>query len=371
MRIIDAEALHVRHALVVPAGPAGVFNEARESLFLRLSCDDGTVGWGETYTLPGNKEVLRRFAADLIGSDPVTVGRPLSVPVVDEVAVASAAGAVDMALFDLRGKALGVPAHVLLGGAVRTRVSVYASGFLYRAGQHPRDTWLPEARSLLERGFRAMKIRMGAFPLAEELPLIEQLRSFVPDEVRLMVDAWGAYPLPDALRVGRCLQDLGVTWFEEPASPYANYAGYETLTAGLDIAVAGGEMGRTVGEFKHWFDRGVLDIVQPDIAICGGLRSAAAVADLGRLYGIACVPHTWNGAVMAAATLQLIATLAGPSHVDLFADPPLEYDTSENHFMRDIVRDPPQLVDGYFDVPSQPGLGIDIDEGALRRYIVA
>jgi D-galactarolactone cycloisomerase len=198
----------------------------------------------------------------------------------------------------------------------------------------------------------------------EELPVIEQLRSLVPNDVRLMVDAWGAYPLPDAVRVGRFLQDLGVTWFEEPASPYANYAGYETLTASLDIAVAGGEMGRTVGEFKHWFDRGALDIVQPDIAICGGLRSAAAVADLGRLYGIPCVPHTWNGAVMAAATLQLIATLTVPSHVDQFADPPLEYDTSENPFMRCVVRDPPKLVDGYFDVPSQPGLGIEIDEDA-------
>lgn len=370
MRITDAEVIHVRHAIDPPTGPAGVFSESRETLFLKLTCDDGTVGWGETYALAGNKAVLSGLAARLIGTDPVVAARPAGLPVFDEVGTACAAGAIDTALFDLRGKALGVPVHVLLGGAVRNWVPVYASGFMYARDDHPRDAWQREAATLLEIGFKAVKVRMGLYPLNEELRAFEALRAWLPPDVRIMVDAWGAYTLHEAVQVGRRLQELDVVWFEEPASPYGFYAGYEVVAAALDIPVAGGEMGRTLGEFKVLFDRRALDIVQPDLAICGGLRALTNVAELSRLYGIPCVPHTWNGAVMAAATLQAIATLPSPSQVERVSALTFEYDTTENRFIRDIVIDPPELVDGGFAIPTQPGLGVELDEDALRTFAV-
>jgi D-galactarolactone cycloisomerase len=371
MKITQAEVIHVYDPISPPTGPAGVFSQSRETLLLKLTCEDATVGWGETYALPGNKEVLRGLAEALVGADPMTAAPPRGVPVVDEVGVAGAAGAVDMALFDLRGKLLDIPAYVLLGGAVRSWIPVYASGFMYEPGVHPRDAWPREAAAHVEAGFKAMKVRMGLFPVKEELRAFAELRAFLPDDVRLMVDAWGSYSIHEALVVGRALQDLDVVWFEEPASPYADYAGYEVLTAALDLPIAGGEMGRTVGEFKRLFDRRALDIAQPDIAICGGLGNAAAVATVARLYGIPCVPHSWNGAVMAAATLQLIATLPAASQVDRLSALTMEYDTTENRFIRDIVIDPLELVDGGFSIPTRPGLGIELDEDVVRRYAVA
>jgi D-galactarolactone cycloisomerase len=236
---------------------------------------------------------------------------------------------------------------------------------------HPKDSWQREAATLVESGFTAMKVRMGLYPIDEELRAMTELRACLAPNVRIMVDAWGAYTLREALTVGRGLQDLGVVWFEEPASPYGFYAGYEMLAEALDIPVAGGEMGRTLGEFKVLFDRRALDVVQPDLAICGGLPALSAVAELSRLYGIPCVPHSWNGGVMAAATLQVIATLPSVSQLDRPSELTCEYDTTENRFIRDIIVNPPQLVDGGFAIPTAPGLGIEVDEEVVRRYAVA
>ncbi|MEV4136985.1 mandelate racemase/muconate lactonizing enzyme family protein [Dactylosporangium sp. NPDC049742] len=371
MRVTAAEVLHVRAPLTVAAGPAGVFNRHRETLLLKLSTSDGTVGWGETYALPGTRDLLAMLAADLVGA-PVTHAWPRR-PGLDEVGAALALSAVDIAWHDLLGRTLGVPVHTLLGGARRDRVPAYASGFLYQEGRHPADAWPDEAARLHERGFRAMKVRMGGYPPVEELALLEQLRATLPGDVMLMVDAWGAYSAPTAVRVGRRLADLGVAWFEEP-TPLAR----PELTAQLAVPVAGGEMGRTPSEFARLLDHRTFDVIQPDAAICGGLAAARFVGELAALHEIACVPHTWNGAVMAAATLHLAAVLPPAARTgdgtwpggDV-SGPMLEYDTSENPFIRDILRVPPSLVDGCFAVPDSPGLGIEIDETTLSQYRIA
>src|SRR5262249_5109685 len=143
------------------------------------------------------------------------------------------------------------------------------------------------------------------------------------------------------------------------------------LTARLDIPVAGGEMGRTRAEFQRMVQLREFDILQPDAAICGGLRTARFVAELAATNGIGCVPHTWNGPVMAAATLHLAAVMPPAGRTgDVDGGPLLEVDTSENPFMRDIVHNPPSLVDGGFPVTDSPGLGIELDEAALAHYRV-
>lgn len=371
MQISQAEVIHVRHRMQVPTGPAGVFSELREALLLKLTADDGTVGWGETYTLPGNKSALTDLAAELVGRDPISAPAAQGLPVVDEIGIASAMGAIDTALFDLRGRALGVPVHVLLGGRVRDDVPVYASGFMYARDDPPERAWPREAAGLVDEGYRAMKVRMGLYPVEQELRAMAALRDSLPDDVLVMVDAWGAYTLHEATKVGRRLEQLGVVWFEEPASPYANYAGYEVLTAALDIPVAGGEMGRSLGDFKGLFDRRALDVVQPDIAICGGLRSVMNIAELARLYGIVCVPHSWNGGIMAAATLQVIGALPRTRQVDRVTELHCEYDVTENLLITGLVTNPPELVDGRFAIPTSPGLGIEVDEDFVRRYAVS
>lgn len=157
------------------------------------------------------------------------------------------------------------------------------------------------------------------------------------------------------------LEPLGVTWFEEPCAPRDSYAGYEWVAARARVPLAGGESLRTVSEFRDLLQRGVLRVVQPDAAICGGLSNVAFVARLASLDDVECVPHTWNGAVMAAATLQLLATMPGGM---------LELDTTENALMTGILRKPFTLHDGCVAVPDAPGLGIDVDEQALRRFTI-
>jgi len=360
MRVAATEVVHVRAALRTPCGPAGVFNRHRESLLLKLTADDGTVGWGETYALPGTRDVLAGLAAGLVGA-PLTRRWPRR-PGLDEVGASFAMGAVDIAWHDLLGRRLGVPVHTLLGGAVRDRVRAYASGFLYREGAHPRDVWPVEAKETLGRGFRALKLRMGAYPPEEELAALEELRAGLPGDVTILVDAWGAYDPPTALTVGQRLAELGVGWFEEPT-----HTASAALAARLDIPVAGGEMGRTLGEFTRMLRDREVGVVQPDVAICGGLETARTVGELAALHDAVCVPHTWNGAVMAAATLHLAAVLPPAGRTgDAGLGPLLEVDTSENPFAPT-----PSLVDGYVAVPDSPGLGVEVDEAFLAEHRVA
>jgi D-galactarolactone cycloisomerase len=231
----------------------------------------------------------------------------------------------------------------------------------------PATAWFEEAERTLGMGFHAMKVRIGGLPPAEELPLLERLRSQLPDDIHLMVDAWGAYSIREALRVGHVLEQLGFVWFEEPCAPLHGYGGYERLAAALEIPLAGGESVRSTYEIKELLDRRVLGVVQPDIAICGGMRTALFAAELAGLQGVECCPHSWNGPIMEAATLHVVAAQSGgPSRLA----PVLECDTSENPFMRELLCEPPELRDGYYVVPEAPGLGVEIDEAALKKYAV-
>ena len=271
----------------------------------------GLYGWGEAVAFPGVREsILEGFAPRLIGRDPLEVQRTWRNPWLAPYENGYAVGAVDVALHDLWGKALGVPVHQLYGGAWRKRVPGYASAGLYLEGIDPKDHWLEEALGLVERGFLAIKMRMGRYDPEYELPLVREVRKAVPADVKLMVDAWGSYTLPTALRVGRELQDMGFYWYEEPLRQ-DGYRAYEVLAAELDIAVAGGETLQTRGAFKEIFDRRAVDIVQPDVSICGGISDLLFVADLATLYGIQCLPHSFNSGVTAAASLQVAALLPG------------------------------------------------------------
>jgi len=212
-----------------------------------------------------------------------------------------------------------------------------------------------------------MKLRIGRFPPARELPVIEHVRSALPDGVRLMADANAAYSMTSALRVGRALADIGLDWFEEPL-PQQGYHGYPELRQKLQLPLAGGEGLQTRAGFSELLKRGAVDIVQPDVSICGGIRECLFVAELAALSGVACVPHCWAGVVTLAATMHVVSLLPDASRMP-GADPPLvELDITENPF-RDAVSnmsfDP---VDGHLTLPAAPGLGIEIDESLLRHY---
>ncbi|TMG25239.1 MAG: mandelate racemase/muconate lactonizing enzyme family protein [Chloroflexi bacterium] len=370
MKITSVETIELSHRLNRPTGPASVLNETRSTLIVRIATDEGLIGWGETSPLDGVREtIMGTYANALRGRDPLDAGRVWRTPWLAPFESGLAAGAVDIALHDLRGKALGVPINRLYGGGLRTSVQAYASGLCYFKDVDPADQWMDEALGLVARGFRAIKMRIGRFPPAHEVPLVARVREALPPDVRLMVDAWGSYTLPTALRVGRELQELGVYWYEEPL-PQAGYHGYEVLAANLDMAIAGGEMLQTRAAFKELLDRRAVDIVQPDVSICGGIADLLFVAELARLSGIQAIPHSWNGAITEAASLHIASLLPDPTLMPGVEAPLLEYDTTENPFIEGGLREPFRMHDGRIDVPTGPGLGIELDEEWLEGHAV-
>jgi D-galactarolactone cycloisomerase len=283
---------------------------------------------------------------------------------------ALAVGALDMALHDVRGKALGVPVAELFGGRLRDRVPAYASAMNYLEGAEPEEHYPREAADLAEQGFKALKMRIGRYPVAREAAVAAAVREAVGPDVRLMADGNAAYTMATALQMGHELHRLGFEVFEEPLPQSPNYAGYEELRHKLPLSLAAGEAVDSRASAKALIDRRAMDIIQPDVSLCGGIGEALFISELAALSGIRCIPHCWGGAILIAATIQLLALLPDP-HWGFPTDTPmLELDQSENPWRTEIVENPFTPREGFVGVPDGPGLGVDVNEEAVQAYAV-
>lgn len=370
MKITTVKTFHLKHKLPRAIGCSTLLYAERDSLLVKIGTDEGLVGWGETAPLGGVRGLIEdQLAAQLIGQDPrdhrklwrriwgANFGNGLAV------------GAVDIALHDLRGKALGLSIADLYGGRLRDRVPVYASALNYTEGVELEQHYPAAARAAVAQGFRAMKMRIGRFAPRRELAVITAVRDAVGPDVQLMADGNGAYTLPTAVRVGKELERLDLTWFEEPLPESPHYAGYPELRQKLDIALAGGEVLDARGTGHELLRRGCFDIVQPDVSLCGGIGECLFVAEMAALWGVQCNPHCWGGAITIAATLQILSLLPNATWGHTAEAPMLELDLIENPFREKLTTRPPGIDgDGCMEVPRGPGLGIDIDEDAVRRY---
>ena len=370
MKIASVDTLLLQHKLSRPTGPASVLNEWRRNLLVKITTDTGLVGWGDTAPLAGVRDSIDTlYAPALVGRDPRSIGNSWRTRWLAPFENRLAIGAIDIALHDLVGQALGVPVHQLYGGARRQRVPVYASGGGYFHGVHPADVWPAETQGYVARGFRAIKLKIGRYDPKEELAALAVVKAGLPADVKLMVDAWGSYTLSTALMVGRELEKLGITFYEEPL-PQFGYRGYPELTAQLDLAVAGGEMLQHRQAFKELLDRRAVDIIQPDASLCGGIRELLFIAELAELYGVQCIPHSWSGAILNAASIQIVSLLPEPTLMPGVGTPMVEFDVTENPFASGLLRAPLPLVDGCFEVSNAPGLGLDLDLDAIRALEV-
>ncbi|MGI9146881.1 MAG: mandelate racemase/muconate lactonizing enzyme family protein [Chloroflexota bacterium] len=371
MRIARVDIFPVRAAMATPRGPSILTYTHRTSLFVKVTSDTGLVGWGETYRMPGVEAAIRDVLAPMLGGrDPLDSRRLRQEMLAASFSNGFAVGGLDLALHDLWGKALGVPVHVLYGGAQRTRVPAYASlpGYFLDTQRGPETYWVDEAKALVGSGFRALKFRIGRFPPNREVPVLAAVREAVGPAVRLRADANAAYTASTALRVGRALRDLEFDWLEEPL-PQAGYAGYADLRTKLGLPLAGGEGLTTRAAAYELLCRGCFDIIQPDVSICGGIAQCLFIGELARLSGVRTIPHCWAGGLVLAATLQIAALLPDFSRMPDVDPPEVEFDVTENPFRTELMLGNPfELHDGALDVPTAPGLGVDIDEAVLLRY---
>ncbi|MGH3003299.1 MAG: mandelate racemase/muconate lactonizing enzyme family protein [Gaiellaceae bacterium] len=369
MRIESVDVFVLRHQLADVRGPASAWYDSRSSILVRLKDEDGVTGWGETYAGAGLAATISELGRGLIGGDPFAV-RSHWLALAGRSRNGFAVAPIAIALDDLRARRLGVPVSTLYGGAVRNRVRAYASSGGYYRDVDPEESWLAETARFVEQGFSAVKLRIGRYEIARELRNLARVRESLPAGLELMADGNGAYTLPQAIVVGRELERLGFRWFEEPLTRLiagSDYPGYTQLADTLDIAVAAGEGLQTRSAFAAFIADRKADIVQPDVAICSGIGETLLVAEIASLAGMSCVPHAWGGAVLMAATLQVLAVIPDVSEVPLHAAPLLEFDTFENPLLSRLAHGLPRLVDGYVDIPAQPGLGIDVDIEFVER----
>lgn len=353
-------------------GPSCAWYNSRESLLVRMVDSDGRSGWGETCLRPGVVEATRELGAALVGADPLS-----NSALIDQLQRSSAdpwaVSALSIALDDLRARALGVPVAALYGGRRRDTVRPYASSAGYHPERGPDELWPEDVELAVAAGFDAFKFRIGRFDPSMEIPLLATVRDDLGDRFGLMADGNGAYSPREALMVGRALDELGFIWLEEPLireRGSVRHPGYDALAAALDIPLAGGEGLTNRHDFHDLVSRRAVDIVQPDVSICGGVGEALFVAQLGALTNILCAPHAWGGAVVLAATLQLLAALPHPAEVPDRDGPYLEYDLFENAMRTELATAPIEVHNGLVTIPDGPGLGIEVDDAFVARFDV-
>lgn len=370
MKITKVEAFHLEHPMQRAAGCSTGMYSSRDVLLVKISTDEGLVGWGETAPLGGVRGLIDgAYASALVGKDPLrhrTLWRELwGANFGNGLALA----AVDIALCDLRGKALGVPVAELYGGRLRERVPVYVSCMNYTEGIAPEEQYPADAREAAGRGFRAMKMRIGRHELRRELKFIAAVRDAVGPDVKLMADGNGAYTFRQALDVGRELARLGFYWFEEPLPEAAgHYTGYDGLADRLDVALAGGEVMASRADGHALLKRRLFDVIQPDATLCGGIGECLFIAETAERWGAPCHPHCWGGAIAIAATVHVLALLPPASWAPGAELPMLELDLLESRFREELAPVHVEVHDGWATVPTAPGLGVEIDEAVVRRY---
>ena len=373
MKITAIRTHLLEHRLEVPFESASMRFDRRSHVLVEVECDDGTVGWGECLgPARANAAVVQTYAAWLIGQNPLETGKiwaTLYNALRDQgqrgLTITALSG-IDIALWDIKGKALGQPVSMLLGGRWRESVRAYATGSFKRDGVDRVEDNAAEMAARRAEGFHACKIKIG-FDVAEDLRVIRAVRTAIGPDMRLMIDANHGYSVPEAIRVGQAAAELNIDWFEEPVVP-EQLSAYRAVREGQPIPVAGGETWHTRWGMWPALEQRAVDIIQPDLCGVGGFTEAQNILTLASLQGIRVVPHVWGTGVQIAAALQFMAAMV-PDPVRMNpVEPIMEFDRTHNPFRQAVLHTPLEAVDGVVAIPNAPGLGIEVNRDALAEF---
>jgi L-alanine-DL-glutamate epimerase-like enolase superfamily enzyme len=368
MKIIDVRAYTLSAPLEKPWKIAGIVMAEMTATIVEVEADNGLIGYGEALTRLGPSAV-REVVASILR--PVVIGSdPLNVDVLWERMFSTmksrghwkgfmieAVSGVDIALWDLIGKALQKPISTLLGGRHREKLEAYASSIMLM----DRPEMVKEARDLVGKGFRKIKVKLG-LGVETDCGNIRAIREAIGPGIGIMLDANCGYTMEEASRLGVLLEPLDILWLEEPVPPY-DLEGYARLSETLRIPVAGGESEFTRWGFRDLILKGKVSVIQPDIARCGGFTEARKIAALASSLGVPVAPHTGaSGAVSIAAAVHWASSL---SNFYIY-----EHMYTENPLRTEILHEAVlEFQDGFVKVPAGPGLGIEIDPKRMKRYL--
>ncbi|WP_262249641.1 mandelate racemase/muconate lactonizing enzyme family protein [Parapedobacter soli] len=351
----------------------------KHCLLLKVSTDEGITGWSDIETsshvgvaaveAPDSSPYFEGLRAIVLNEDPFDVERLWDKVYRHSIYYGRRGVAMqllsgfDIACHDIIGKATGKPLYKIMGGARRERVRAYASTLFRPTPEAIKDA----CAFYLDRGFTAIKFGWGVFgqDLKLDIKLVEAAREAVGPEVELMVDpGWmvdrSAY---DAIALCRALEPYDIYWLEDFMHP-ENYEGYaKTKAAGVKTRLAAGEQEATGWGFRQLIQQGGIDVVQPDITRCGGFTQIRKILWEAEFAGVDVCPHAWLTDLNTAAALHVNAILPR----SLF----LEYNVSDNPMLREVIENPVQIDEaGYIAVPDGPGLGIVINESAVKKFCV-
>jgi len=345
---------------------------------LRVSTDAGIDGWAEIETQPHVLKAVIEAPGDgsglfdgigklVVGEDPFAMDRLWDKLFTGTIyfgrrgVVLQAISGIDIACYDIMGKALNVPIHALLGGARHEKVPAYAST-LFR--ETP-DAMRAAAERYLECGFTAVKFGWGGFgkDLRRDVQLVSTAREALGKDRVLMIDAGWIYPrsIKETIALVRAMEPFDPFWIEEPCHP-EEYGAYRAVAEATPIRIAAGEQEATVWGFDRLIREGAVDVVQPDLSRCGGFTVARKILTLAQLAGCAVCPHAWQSDLLTAASLHLNAVLPQA----LFQ----EYNVCDDPISRSLCTTPLRLEAGSLAVPQGPGLGVEINLEIMNRYRV-
>ena len=354
-----------------------------DSVIVRIDTDTGLLGWGEAKAGVGSASsayglaaiVNQDFAPLLVGQDPRDVSRlwdvmyntPREGYALDRGHVLpqlgrrglsiSAIAGVDLALWDILGKSLGAPVWRLLGGRRAERMPAYASGG-WADEAHIGDQLLGYVK---QGGFKAVKMRVGVMdgePHRSAARVRAARRALGPD-VKLMADAHGTWTVAEAKAFCRMVEDQDLYWLEEPVTA-DDKIGLAEVRRASSIPISTGESEFTRHDFREIAELRGADVLQPDLAIAGGLTEGARIGAIASAFNLRLAPHLWSGAPAFAAGLALAASQS--------AGFILEYSLGANPMLHELVREKFPLIDGQVEIPDRPGLGITVDEDFVRRH---
>ena len=344
----------------------------RQFPFVRVYTNEGIVGIGECFRR--QPQVVKTLIdctlkSVLVGQDPLDTELRWQ----DMVRAGSASdmgGAVycaiaglDIAMWDIKGKALGMPIHKLLGGKLRDKIRMYASSM--RRDLSPVEE-AERAASFVEDGYTAYKLHSGVpgamdDPADQTVETVREVRAAVGDHIEILVDVNGAFSTHHAMEIGRALEDLGVFHFEEPR-PHYDLQGLATIADALDIPIASGEMIYTHWQYRDLILQGRVDILQPDIVKVPGFTEFQRIAALASAFGKPITVHNTQPTISTVAHLHVCAAYANMPYAQ-------EYNI-EPTSIRDewpILKTPLEVKDGYLEVPDGPGLGVELDEEVVKK----
>lgn len=364
MKITDVEVIILSKPLGKPFVTSRAQFDRRIATLVQVSTDEGITGLGESIGNPVTvKGVIEKQLKEMVmGKNPFDIEKLWQEMYSKALywdlkgALVIAISGIEMALWDIQGKALNKPVYRLIGGEYRNKIRAYASDLFW---EEP-EVMAEKAGQYVKKGYSIVKTHIGR-DLQGDIQRARAIRKAIGDDVGFMIDINCGYDRPTALAMAQRFTEFNPFWYEEPLVPY-DIEGYADLRSRISFPIVFGENEFTKYAFKDIFVKGAADYIMPDAARVGGILEMKKICAMAEAFNVTCSPHNYSSGVLLAATLHIMASTP---NTDL-----LEYDVTGTAIYEELLTEPLEVKDGFVSIPQSPGLGVRLTEEIRQKYEV-